>query len=510
MRLWGERLAMIDEDRLLTWAQFNQRVASAAGVLVRRGIRRGDHFALVAQNSVRQAELMHAGFRVGAIPVPINYRLAALEIRAILEDSDSKLLIVDRVFAHLLDKPELAAWKERSLRIDAPADQAACQYEAEMRQATHAAPVAVEEDEDAILLYTGGTTGRSKGVRLSHRNLATVALQNAAKLAPRCDDIYLHVAPMFHSADLLGNAYLACGAAHRYLAKPTARLVLETIQKEKITATVLPPTILILVLQDELFSTFDLSSLRTLVFGSAPMSKAQILTARNAMPAIDLWQGYGLTETSQMLTLDRVPCQSEAATLQDTDRVRSAGRPLIGTDLLILDNSNREQPTGAVGEVVVRGPQVAKGYLNMPEETNRQFRNGWFCTGDLGCLDNDGFLYLLDRKKDMVITGGENVYSFEVEEALVQHPDVIEAAVFGVPDEIFGEALMAVVIPRAGTSLSADNLTEHCRKLIGGYKIPRRIVFSRELPKNSLGKIVKSQLRQQYAKPGGAQDGQAG
>jgi long-chain acyl-CoA synthetase len=509
VRLWGDRLAMIDEDRQLTWKQFQMRVASASGVLAGRGIRRSERFALVAQNSVRQAELMYAGFRIGAIPVPINYRLAAREIMTVLEDSGSKLLIIDRTFAHLLDGTELASWKGRSLRIDAPVDHSTCQYEAEMLTAALLAPEMVQEEDDAILLYTGGTTGRSKGVRLTHRNLATVALQNAAKLAPRCDDIYLHVAPMFHSADLLGNAYLACGAAHRYLAKPTAHLVLETIEKQGITATVLPPTILILVLQEDDFSNFDLSSLRTLVFGSAPMIKTWIITARDAIPSMELWQGYGLTETSQMLTLDRVPTQSEIAILKDDDRVRSAGRALIGTDLVILDDNGREQPAGAIGEVVVRGPQIAKGYLNMPEETDRQFRNGWFYTGDLGCLDSDGFLYLHDRKKDMVITGGENVYSFEVEEALVQHPDVMEAAVFGVPDVVYGESLMAVIIPRSGSSICAGELIEHCRSLIGGYKIPRRIVFSGELPKNSLGKIVKSQLRQRYAKSTGAQDGQA-
>lgn len=499
VRLWGDRVAMIDDDRQLTWKQFEKRIAAAAGVLKARGIRRGDRFALVAQNSVRQAELMHAGFRIGAVPVPINYRLAAREIEAILENSGSHLLIVDRAFAHLFDDPELASWRKHSLRIDAPFDVAACQYETELSRATQPDCVALEEGEDALLLYTGGTTGRSKGVRLSHRNLTTVALQNAAALSPRCDDIYLHVAPMFHSADLLGNAYLACGAAHRYLAKPTARLVLETIQASSITATVLPPTILVLALQEKQFSSFDLSSLRTLVFGSAPMPRSWILAARDAIPSMELWQGYGLTETSQMLTLDRVPRRSEATVTGTGDRVRSAGRALIGTDLRILDENGQEQPAGVVGEVVARGPQIAKEYFNMPEETARQFRDGWFHTEDVGCVDGGGYLFLLDRKKDMVITGGENVYSFEVEEALVQHPDVIEAAVFGVPDEIYGESLMAVLVPRDGTSVSADDVIEHCRHLIGGYKIPRRIVFTGELPKNSIGKIVKSELRERYS-----------
>lgn len=501
-RLWGRRVAMIDGDVVLTWTEFAERVALTASVLVSLGLQRGERFALIAHNSVRQAELFYAGYHIGAVPVPINYRLAAKEIGAILDDSASKLLIVDDAFSEFLESTELGKWKTRSyslnLRPLTVAILGTC------RGGNSVSPLCIEpeaitEDDDAILLYTGGTTGRSKGVRLSHRNLATVALQNAAVLAPRSDDIYLHVAPMFHSADLLSNTYLACGAAHIYLAKPSARLILETIARNRVTATVVPPTLIILALQDERFGDFDLSSLRTMVFGSSPMPESWIITARDAIPEMDLWHGYGLTETSQMLTLGRVPRASEK--LDSTthgSRVRSAGCPLIGTDLRIVDGEGNELPVGVAGEVVARGPQITKGYLNLPDETATQFRDGWFYTGDIGSVDQDGWLYLLDRKRDMVITGGENVYTFEVEEALTQHPEIVEAAVFGVPDEVYGESLVAALVLRNGARVPAEAMIEHCRKLIGGFKIPRRIYFLNELPKNTLGKIAKNELRRQY------------
>ncbi len=502
VRLWGRRAAMIDGDRVLTWTEFADRVAFTGSRLASLGLRRGERIALIANNSIRQAELFHAAYHIGVVPVPVNYRLAAKEIETILDDSASKLLVVDDPFTGLLETAELQSWKVRSFN---PAlrplatDVHGTRHDEDRPSCKPQEAVAVREDEEALLLYTGGTTGRSKGVQLSHGNLAVVALQNAAMLAPRCDDIYMHVAPMFHSADLLSNAYLAGGAAHIYLGKPTARLILETIANSRVTATVIPPTLIILALQDERFGEYDLSSLRTLVFGSAPMPESWIVTTRDAIPSMDLWHGYGLTETSQMLTLGRVPRASEQLdSMSHGSRVRSAGRPLLGTDLRIVDDQGNELPVGVAGEIIARGPQITTGYLNLPDETARQFRDGWFQTGDVGSVDQDGWLYLLDRKRDMVITGGENVYTLEVEEALTQHPEIVEAAVFGIPDEVYGESLVAALVVRNGARVPAEAMIDHCRKLIGGFKIPRRIYFLNELPKNTLGKIAKNELRRQY------------
>ncbi len=492
---------MVAGDRVFTWDEFAARVACGAGVLVALGVGAGDRFGILATNSVRQAELLHAGYRIGAVPVPVNYRLAPIEIRAILDDAACRLLVVESCFFGLLDSEALRGWRSRAMQLD-PTGYATglTDYETEMARGYPAPCGEPREQDEALLLYTGGTTGRSKGVPLTQRNLATVAIQNAATLTPLPTDVYLHVAPMFHSADLLGNAFMANGAAHAYLARPSARTMLETIARLRITAVVVPPTLLVLALRDESFGRFDLSSLRILVFGSAPMPEHWIAAACDALPEVELWHGYGLTETAQMLTLGRVPRKSEGAATHDSHRVRSAGRPLVGTDLRIVNDCGDEQPPDRAGEVIARGPQIGRGYLNLPAETARQFRDGWFFTGDVGSVDRDGYLYLLDRKKDMVITGGENVYCFEVEETLARHPDVVEAAVFGVPDDVYGEALMAVLVRREGSMISAQDVIDHCRSSIGGYKIPRRIVFSAELPRNALGKIVKSELRQRYAR----------
>lgn len=491
---------MIDERCTLSWRGFHARVLKAASVLHGQGVGPGERYAILAANSVRYAELLHAGYCLGAVPVPLNHRLAPLEIAAILDDASCRLLIAEPGFAQLLVAPELAAWRGRAMRLDPVADaDAPLDYEIEMARALPIDTLGPQEDEDALLLYTGGTTSRGKGVRLTHRSLATVALQNAAALVPRSDDLYLHVAPMFHSADLLGNAFMACGAAHAYLAKPSAGTLLEAIARLRVSAVVVPPALLIPALQDEAFERSDLASLRILVVGSAPMAERWFMAARDALPSLALWHGYGLTETAQMLTLGRVPRDDEIDAGVPVARVRSCGRPLIGTDLRVVDDSGSELPPGAAGNVLVRGPQLFQGYLGLPQETAHAFRGGWLHTGDVGTLDADGFLYLLDRKKDMVITGGENVYCFEVEEVLARHPDVAEAAVFGVPDEIWGEALCAALVARADACPSPDALIEHCRRFIGGYKIPRRIVLIPELPRSSLGKVQKDELRRRHA-----------
>lgn len=499
IRLWGDRAAIVDEDRTLTWRQFGARIAKTAAVLADLGIARGDRFAVLGYNASKQAEILQAGYHLGAVPVPVNYRLASQEILAILDDSDASLFMVQSCLAALLDSRELRAWKSRTVQWGSHLD--GSYGTAFDRRVDCASPVPAAEaqpEDDALLLYTGGTTGRSKGVRLTHCNLATNALQIAAMLNPREDDVYLHVAPMFHAADMLGNAYTANGAAHRYMARPTARAILEAVSNGGISATMMPPTLIILALQDPVFGTFNLSSLRTLVFGSAPMPPRWILAAREALAQAELWHGYGLTETSPILTLTTVPRITAATLPAVRNRLRSAGRPVIGTELRIVGDDNLERPVGEAGEVVVRGPQIARGYLNRPEETAEQFRGRWFRTGDVGSVDSEGYLYLLDRKKDMVITGGENVYTLEVESVLNLHPDIAEAAVIGVPDDAFGEALVALVVCKAGKTLTDQEIIEHCRTRIGGYKIPRRIQLVDSLPKNAVGKIIKAELRRQY------------
>ena len=498
-RLYGARPAILDDEGSLTWSQFADRAMRAAGALAGLGVRPGERYAILSRNTFRHAELIHAGYWMGAIPVPINFRLAGPEIRHILDDSSSGLLIVDEALTGLAAAPELAPWQERILTVGAaPADGGRPHYETLLADASPADPYPSGEDDDAILLYTGGTTGRSKGVRLSHRNVYANGQQCAIALGMRGDDVFIHAAPMFHSADLLGTGFTLLGAAHVYLPQFTPKAMLGAMQRHRVSFAFTAPTMLILMLQDPAFESFDLTALRRIFYGSSPMAVEWIRRAMENFPNAELQQGYGLTETSPILTTLDADEHRRAIASGNLERLKAAGRPVTGVDMRIVDAEGRPVPPGAAGEVVVRGPNVTKGYLNRPAETEEAFRGGWFHTGDIGRMDEEGFMYLLDRKKDMVITGGENVYTSEVEAALYQHPGVNEAAVVGVPDETYGEALFAVIVPAPGAHMSQDEIIAHCRERIGGYKIPRRMAFVDQMPKSAMGKILKTELRRIY------------
>ncbi len=497
-RLYGARPAIIDREATFTWSEFLDRVARAATVLHDHGIRPGDRFAILSRNTFRNAEMVHAGYWMGAVPVPVNIRLAAPEVRFILDDAECKLLVVEDAMAGLAMTDELAPWRSRIIHQSAdPADVAWPQYEVLLAAAAPAAPREAAEDDDAILFYTGGTTGRSKGVQLTHRNVIANGMQVAPAMRVKFDDVYLHAAPMFHSADLLGTAHTLMGAAHAYLPQFSGAALLQALQDFRVTQVMLAPTMIIMALQEDDFASYDLSRFRLLFYGSSPMAVEWIRRAMDRFPG-EIQQGYGLTETSPILTTLDMEEHADALATGEFDILRSVGRPVIGVDLRIVGDDGVEVPVGAGGEVVIRAPNVTRGYLNRPDENAQAFRNGWFHTGDVGRVDESGYLYLLDRKKDMVITGGENVYTSEVEAALYQHPGVHEAAVVGVPDAKYGEALFAVIVKAPGADPTEDDIIAHCRERIGGYKVPRRMAFVEAMPKSAMGKILKNELRRIY------------
>ena len=498
-RLFGANTAIIDAEARFTWSEHMERVKRLAGVLQDNGIGKGDRFGIVCRNTWRHCELIHAGYWNGSVPVPVNYRLAPPEIRYILEDAQTTQLFIEDAFLELLDTGEMDTWRETAICV--PGDGNATQLRSSddlITAATLSNGHDSGEEEDAILLYTGGTTGRSKGVRLTHRNVFSNGQQCTAPMKINAADVYLHVAPMFHSADLLGTGYTQAGAAHAYLPVFTPVNLLKAFQDYGVTCAMMAPTMIILTLQEPHFDTFDLSSLDRVYYGSSPMAVEWIRRTMEAFPTANIQQGYGLTETSPILTTLDEDIHVRAMETGEYDILKAAGRPLVGIDMRIVDPEGNEVPTGEDGEVVVRGPNVTAGYLNRPEENERAFRNGWFHTGDVGKMDENGFMFLLDRKKDMIITGGENVYSSEVEAALYQHDDVHECAVVGIPDEKYGEALFAAIVPRPGAELSEDAIIEHCRGRIGGYKIPRQMAFLDELPKSAMGKILKTEIRKTY------------
>jgi long-chain acyl-CoA synthetase len=499
-RLYGARPAIVDREGVFTWGRFIDRARRAASLLAALGVGRGERYAILSRNTFRHAELICAGYWSGRIPVPINFRLAAPEIRYILDDAGCKVLFAEDVFENLVNSQELAPWRDDLVRIAPKAPGAHVrEYESLIAGASSAALYESAEDDDAILLYTGGTTGRSKGVRLSHRNVYSNGMQVAPAMRVRFDDVYLHVAPMFHSADLLGTAFTLAGAAHAYLPQFSGTALLEAIRDYRVTMAMLAPTMIIMTLQEPDIASYDLSSFRLIFYGSAPMAVEWVRRTMERFPTAEVQQGYGLTETSPILTTLDMEEHREALATGEFGRLKSIGRPVFGIDLRIMDDEGREVPTGEAGEIAVRGPNVTEGYLNRPDENARAFRGGWFRTGDVARMDAEGYVYLLDRKKDMIITGGENVYSSEVEAVLYQHPKVHECAVIGVPDDTYGEALFAAIVAAPGQTVTEDEIIAHCRGKIGGYKIPRRMAFLGALPKSAMGKILKTELRKTYA-----------
>jgi long-chain acyl-CoA synthetase len=497
LRHHGQRVAIRDGEGDLSWSAFGLRIHKAAGMMAGMGLRPGDRFALLMRNSFRQAELLWAGYWGGFVPVPVNWRLAPVEVAAILEDCGAGLLIADPDFASIVDAPPLAAWKGKvivnGLQERWPV------YDEALAAASAAPAHDGGENDDALLLYTGGTTGRSKGVRLSHRNIIANAQQIGLGLGLRPSDVWMHVAPMFHAADLLGTICTLLGGAHVYVGQFSAKAALEAIERHRPTATMMAPTMIKMLLDEPSLGQHDLSSLRLLYYGSAPMPVEWIKAAMERFPDAELCQGYGLTETAPILTVLDHETHVKAVRSGDTKVLTSAGKPVIGIETAVVDNADRLLPPGQEGEIVVRGPNVMQGYRNMQEETAKALRGGWFHTGDVGRIDDEGFIYLFDRKKDMVISGGENIYTTEVEAALYRHPGVGEAAVIGVPDPHLGEALFAYIVPKPGVSLTEEIIVQHCRTLIGGYKVPRRMAFVEALPKSAVGKILKTELRKTYA-----------
>ncbi len=500
----GPRPAMLDAARTYTWSEFGDRVARAAGALHALGVAAGGRFAVLARNGFRFEELKWAGFWLGAVPVPINWRLAPAEIAMMLDDAGAAALLVETHFRSVLDHEAMRAWKGRATVIGDIAGPGVGEYEGMIARATPPAPADPAPGDDAMLIYTGGTTGRSKGVRITHENIVSNGVAFGLAIGARREQTYLHAAPMFHSADLLSMGWFLQGAAQCFLPAFSPPAFLEAIERFRVGAVVTVPTMLIATVSHPDLRKYDLSSLATLIYGAAPMAIEWIERVAAAFPAVNFSNSYGLTETAPDLTVfDPVEFRAAIRKAVETgDRagpLSSVGRPNVLNEIRIVRPDGSEAKPGESGELLARGPNIMKGYWNRPEETAAALRDGWLHTGDVARIDDEGYVYLLDRLKDLVITGGENVYSSEVEAVLHRHPDVAEAVIIGVPDERLGETVMAVIVPKPGRAPNEEALTRHCRESLGGYKIPRRFAFVENFPRSAMGKILKTELRRTYA-----------
>jgi long-chain acyl-CoA synthetase len=479
-----DKVAVVDEGARFTYAELNERCERLAGVLRGLGLNKGDRVAILAGNSHRYIETYVAVPAAGLVVVPLNTRHAVPELRYALEDSETRVLISDR------DPGELAGLVERVIMIPDG-------YE-ELLAAAEPVPLGegVTENDLAGLFYTGGTTGKSKGVMLSHRNLIANAYHYLMALPQRETDVMLVMAPMFHAAGSIGilpNIWTLGTQIPLDVFDPARAL--DLIEEYGITETVGVPTMLAAIAEEQHARPRKTETLRMIGHGGSPIATEVLRRTHTAFPTAELNEVYGATELSPLCT-----ALIGEEHLLDSPRARSCGRPVVGNEVRILNIDGRPVAQGEVGEVVVRGPNVMQGYWNKPEQTEAVLKDGAYWTGDLGYLDEAGYLFLVDRSKDMIVSGGENVYSTEVEEVIYQHPAVLEAAAFGVPDEKWGEAVWAVVVPRQEHhNVDPKEIIEFCRQHIAGYKVPKGIDIQTEpLPKSGPGKVLKRELRAPY------------
>jgi long-chain acyl-CoA synthetase len=485
----AEMPAYIETGGILSWREAGERIRRLAAGLYELGVRPGARVVIVARTAFRAEEIKWAVLWLGGVAVPANWRYSPAELKLVLDDCRPFLVVADEPSAPLVGQvvPHFLLLGKDTDGLIA--------------QCLPREPEPCDERSDAMIFYTGGTTGRSKGVRLSHRNIYLNALQIAASLRPLRSDVCLHMTPSFHTVSLLATCYFMRGASHVFLPAFDPAQVLEIIERHRVTVTASVPTMLVRMVGDPSFARRDLSSLRRVLFGGAGFTEAWVARLVRQLPGVEFIHGYGLTETSPNISmLEGELLREWTAGHRDAEILGSCGKPNLGISVRIADSQGRQLPLGEAGEVLLRGPNVMQGYLNRPEETAGAFLEGWLRTGDVGKMDREGNLYVLDRIKDMIITGGENVYSAEVETALGAHPAVLECAVFGIADEVYGESVAAAVILRPGAPSDASALVEHCRRQIARYKAPRLIEFVADLPRTPIGKVDKNVLRDAFSR----------
>lgn len=506
MSLHADREAVVCGKRRFTYRDFARRVHSLSGFLHAQGVDKGDCVAILHQNSHEFLESYFAVAGLGAILNPLNTRLSPQELSAILEDSGAGTLLAAPRFA---DKVE--ALSKRDTRIQrviwTGKDQPASVFQSfdyEEVLSRNAEPPLVPEmgdDHVAQLYYTSGTTGVPKGVMLSHRNVCVHALAAIAELQITDRDRWIHAAPLFHLADAWATfAITWVGGRHVIIPDFDPPEVLALMERERVTLTNMIPTMLNMLTHTPGVQDRDFSSLRVILSGGSPIAPEVVRRIMDTF-GCDYIQTYGMTETSPYLTvsilkepLTRLPREEQF------DYKARTGRPFLGVLLKVVreDGTEVAHDDQEVGEIIVRGDIVTQGYWKRPRETAKALRDGWLHTGDMAVVDPEGYVNIVDRKKDMIITGGENVYSVEVENVLYAHPAVLEAVVIGVPDPTWGEAVKAVVVLKEGASADEADIIRHCKEQIASYKAPKSVDFVEALPRTGSGKLYKKGLKDRY------------
>lgn len=494
-RKYPEKVAVIFAENRFTFTQFADRVHRLANGLMKLGMLKGDRVAMLAQNCHQYMEAYFAVAQAGLVLVPINYRLTGREVFYILNHSEANALIYQEEYRDLvLSIARGLTSVKQFICLDR-------EYEELLAAVSPRVPIVqVSEDDLVCIMYTSGTTGQPKGAAMTGKNWLAHTVNMILELAVAHEDVTLHIVPFFHIASIwpmLTHFYV--GGTNVIIKAFEPELVLEIFEKEKITTCNAVPTMIIQLLECPDAGRYDYSSLKWLGYGASPMP-LEVLKRAMKLFGPKLLQVYGLTEANPLLTILPVREHILDGPEEIVKRLSSCGREIINVHVRVVDEQGKDVVSGQVGEIIARGDNIIKEYWRNPEETAATIRDGWLYTGDLASVDEAGYIYIVDRKKDVIISGGENISSREVEEVVYTHPAVLEAAVIGVPDEKWGEAVKAIIVLRPGKQASEGEILDICRKNLAPYKRPKSIEFVDSLPKSGAGKILKRELREKYWK----------
>jgi len=501
----ADKVCVVDGDHRLTYRAMEERANRLARGLVEMGVEPGDRVGIFLTNCFQYIEMFYAITKIGAIFVSLNFRLRGKETTYILNNAGAKILILGERYVNLMQSIQQDLSFIRNYLVIGEAPPGMKNYEEVLAsQSPDPYPVAsIPDDATFTIIYTSGTTGLPKGAMLTHANLVS-AFEDAAAAADSEEQPAMVRAttlvnvPMYHIAGVLAPLGTIRGENIVILSRFDPGVFLETIEREKVVSTYVVPTMLRAILDHPDFSKRDLSSLQNILYGAAPMPIKLLRRALKVLP-VNYTNTFGLTEgfgTISSLTPEDHRLEGDEEEIKKKiHRISGVGKAIPGYELRVVDARGHDLPAGEVGEVLARGKRIMKGYWNNPEATKKAIRDGWLHTGDLVSMDEDGYLYLGGRTKDMINRAGENIYPIEIEEILHSHPRVVESAVIGVPDEYWGEIVKAVIVLNPGEQATPNEIIEFCRERLASYKKPSIVEFVEELPKNALGKVLKNVLR---------------